>query len=41
MQLEKVTPSIMGGAKKVIITKDDTIIIGGNGTKKDLDERIH
>ena len=30
----------MGVAKKVIITKDDTIIMGGSGTKEDLKERV-
>lgn len=30
----------MGIAKKIIITKDDTIIMGGAGEKKDVDERV-
>jgi len=27
---------VLGSAKKIIITKDDTIIIGGAGAKKDV-----
>jgi chaperonin GroEL len=40
MQLHKTDPSILGSAKQVIITKDDTIIMHGAGSKKDVDERI-
>ena len=40
MQLEKTDPSILGTAKKVIITKDDTIIMHGAGKKADVDARI-
>eukprot|EP00826_Nyctotherus_ovalis_P013660 TRINITY_DN1372_c0_g1_i11.p1 TRINITY_DN1372_c0_g1~~TRINITY_DN1372_c0_g1_i11.p1 ORF type:complete len:565 (-),score=182.74 TRINITY_DN1372_c0_g1_i11:180-1874(-) len=40
MQLDKTDPSILGTAKQVIITKDDTIIMHGAGTKKDVDDRI-
>lgn len=40
MQLEKCEPSILGTAKQVIITKDDTIIMHGAGAKKDVDGRI-
>ena len=40
MQLEKADPSILGTAKQVIITKDDTIIMHGAGSKKNIDERI-
>jgi chaperonin GroEL len=32
--------SVLGSAKKVIITKDDTIIMGGAGAKNEVDERI-
>jgi len=31
---------VLGSAKKVIITKDDTIIMGGAGGKKEVDERV-
>ena len=41
MQLEKVTPAVFGSAKQVIVTKDDTIIIGGSGKKNDVTERIN
>lgn len=32
--------SVLGQAKKVIITKDDTIIMGGSGSKSDVNERV-
>ena len=41
MQLEKVDPTILGTAKQVLITKDDTIIMHGAGEKKDVEARIH
>lgn len=40
LQVESSEVSALGSAKKVIITKDDTIIMGGNGTKEDLTERV-
>ena len=40
MKLEDTDPTIMGTAKKVIVTKGDTIILDGQGDKKDLEERI-
>lgn len=40
MTLEKTDPSILGSAKQIIITKDDTIIMHGSGAKQDVDERI-
>ena len=41
MQLEKVENTVLGTAKQVIITKDDTIIMHGAGEKKDVDNRIN
>jgi len=38
--LEGADLSVLGQAKKIIITKDDTIIMGGAGTKADVDERV-
>jgi chaperonin GroEL len=32
--------AVLGQAKKIIITKDDTIIMGGAGVKTDVDERV-
>lgn len=32
--------SVLGQAKKVIITKDDTIIMGGSGAHEELKERV-
>lgn len=40
MQLEKCEPTVLGTAKQVIVTKDDTIIMHGAGSKKDVDSRI-
>ena len=40
LQLESAEVAVLGQAKKVIITKDDTIIMGGNGQKADIDERV-
>lgn len=41
LSLESSEISVLGSAKKIIITKDDTIIMGGLGEKKDVDERVH
>jgi chaperonin GroEL len=40
IKLENVELSMLGRAKKVVITKDDTTIIEGAGKKKDIDARI-
>ncbi|MBI4114863.1 MAG: chaperonin GroEL [Candidatus Niyogibacteria bacterium] len=40
MKMENVGIDMLGSARKVIATKDDTIIIGGKGKKKDIDDRI-
>lgn len=40
LQLENAEVSVLGNARKVIITKDDTIIMGGAGTKDDVTERV-
>lgn len=40
MSLEEADVEVLGTAKKVIITKDDTIILDGQGEKTDIDERI-
>lgn len=39
MTLEQSDHSVLGEASKVIVTKEDTIIIGGKGPKADVDER--
>ena len=39
MKLEKVTADMLGSAKKVTISKDDTIILDGIGDKKAIEER--
>ena len=39
IKLENVTMDMMGSAKKVIITKDETTVVEGNGKKKDIQAR--
>jgi chaperonin GroEL len=40
IKLENVTLDMLGKAKKVTITKDDTTIVDGTGSKDDIDGRI-
>lgn len=40
MKFENVTLSVLGKARKVISTKDNTVIVGGKGKKSDIEERI-
>ena len=40
IKLENVTLAMLGRAKRVTITKDDTTIIDGNGKKKDIEARV-
>ena len=40
LTLEKSEPSVLGSCKNVIITKDDTIILDGNGNKESIEERV-
>merc|ERR1711862_16751 len=39
MKLENVNLSMLGSAKKVKITKEDTVIVDGIGNKADMDAR--
>ena len=39
LKLEDGDLSVLGQAKQVIITKDDTIILNGNGARNDIEER--
>ena len=41
LKLEQVELDMMGTAKRVVITKDDTTIIRGAGKKKDIETRIN
>lgn len=41
MKLENVTPAMLGTAKKVRITKDDTTLIDGAGDKADIEARCN
>jgi len=40
MKLESVELNMLGRAQKVIATKDETTIVGGEGKKKDIDSRV-
>jgi chaperonin GroEL len=40
IKLENVTLDMLGKAKKVVITKDDTTIVGGAGKKSDIEGRV-
>jgi chaperonin GroEL len=40
MSVENTEVEVLGSAKKVIITKDDTIILDGHGNKDEIKERI-
>ena len=40
IKFESATLEMFGRASKVIATKDSTIIVGGKGTKKEIDSRI-
>ncbi|MCX6820103.1 MAG: chaperonin GroEL [Candidatus Adlerbacteria bacterium] len=40
IKFENATLAQLGRAAKVIATKDSTVIVGGKGVKKDIDERI-
>jgi len=40
IKLENVTIDMLGRAKRVMITKDDTTIIDGTGKKKDIEARV-
>jgi chaperonin GroEL len=41
IKLESVTLNMLGRAKKVNITKDDTTIVDGAGAKKDIEARVN
>ena len=40
IKLENVTINMLGRAKRVTVTKDDTTIVGGAGKKADIEARI-
>jgi chaperonin GroEL len=40
LTFEKADLSVLGRASKVISTKDTTVIVGGKGTKKNIDARV-
>ena len=40
IKLENVTVQMLGRAKRVTVTKDDTTIVGGSGKKPDIEARI-
>jgi len=40
LKLENVTPDMLGTANQVVVTKDNFLILGGKGDKKDVEERL-
>jgi len=40
LKLENVDLSMLGSAKKITVSKDDTIVLDGAGTKEEIDERV-
>ena len=40
IKFEKATLAMLGKARKVISTKDNTILVGGKGKKADIDKRV-
>ena len=40
IKLENVTINMLGRAKRVTVTKDDTTIVGGSGKKPDIEARV-
>ncbi|MHA6264943.1 chaperonin GroEL [Arenibacterium sp. CAU 1754] len=40
MKLESVTMDMLGGAKKIQITKDETTIVDGHGSKPEIEARV-
>jgi len=40
IKLDKAEPSMLGSARRVIATKDNTTIVGGKGEKEAIDERV-
>ncbi|HUS42439.1 MAG TPA: chaperonin GroEL [Ilumatobacteraceae bacterium] len=41
LKLENVTLDLLGTAKRVVITKDNTTIVDGGGTSEDIDGRVN
>ncbi|MBI2916225.1 MAG: chaperonin GroEL [Elusimicrobia bacterium] len=40
LKLEKATVDMLGKAKRIVVDKENTTIVGGNGKKKDIEGRI-
>ncbi|MBI3291944.1 MAG: chaperonin GroEL [Elusimicrobia bacterium] len=40
VKLEKADPTMCGVARRVVVDKENTTIVGGNGNKKDIEKRI-
>jgi chaperonin GroEL len=41
LKLENVTPDLLGKARKIVVTKDDTTIVEGAGSEEDVQGRIN
>lgn len=39
MKLESTTPQMLGRCKKIVVTKEETTLIEGSGSKKDIEKR--
>ena len=40
LNLEEAELDVLGSAEKIIISKEDTIIMGGSGEKSEIEERV-
>lgn len=40
VNMESVTPAMLGSARKIIATKDNTVVVGGKGKKSEIEARI-
>lgn len=40
LTLDKSEPAVLGTCKSIIVTKEDTVILDGNGEKSALAERV-
>ena len=39
MTFENITPAVLGGAKRVVVSKDKTLLVNGNGDKEEIANR--
>jgi len=41
MTLENISPAVLGSTKRAVISKDNTLLVDGNGDKKDIENRAN